>query len=82
MAGSYYERQESMKSISSAKKSSRGRGRPRIDATPIQVRIPPSLLKALDKWMSDSRRAYASRPDAIRAVLADHLGKRGYLQKK
>ncbi len=68
-------------SISETRKK-RGRGRPRIDATPIQVRIPPALLKALDQWMADSKAPYESRPDAIRAVLADHLGKRGYLTKK
>lgn len=59
----------------------RGRGRPRVDATPLQVRVPPALLKALDQWMADSRSEYASRPDAIRAILAEHLGKRGYLKK-
>jgi Arc/MetJ-type ribon-helix-helix transcriptional regulator len=68
-------------SISETRKK-RGRGRPRIDATPIQVRIPPELLKAFDQWMADSRTPYASRPDAIRAILAAHLGKRGYLPKK
>jgi len=68
-------------SISETRKK-RGRGRPRIDATPLQVRVPPALLKALDQWMADSRSKYASRPEAIRAILTEHLGKRGYLPKK
>jgi hypothetical protein len=68
-------------SISDTRKK-RGRGRPRIDATPLQVRVPPALLKALDQWMADSRSSYGSRPEAIRAILAEHLGKRGYLPKK
>jgi len=67
-------------SISETRKK-RGRGRPRIDATPIQVRIPPPLLKALDQWMAASKTAYTSRPDAIRAVLAEHLRKKGHLPK-
>jgi len=68
-------------SISETRKK-RGRGRPRIDATPLQVRVPPALLKALDQWMADSRTSYASRPEAIRAILTEHLGKRGYSPKK
>lgn len=41
-------------------------GRPRVDATPITVRIEPSLLSDLDKWIGDQD---ISRPEAIRQLI-------------
>ncbi|VWX56722.1 conserved hypothetical protein [Sphingorhabdus sp. 109] len=52
----------------------RGRGRPRVDATQLAVRVPPELLAKLDAWISHQEEAI-SRPEALRrlAVLAlDH----------
>jgi len=57
-------------------KKNRG-GRPRVDAIPITVRVPPSLLAALDKFLADQKSA--SRPDAIRTLLQDHLTGLRYL---
>jgi hypothetical protein len=53
-----------------------------VGATPLQVRVPPQLLDALDGWIKDRRPPPASRPDAIRAIVAAHLRKGGYLPKK
>lgn len=51
-------------------RKSRG-GRPRIDATPLTVRIPPDMLAALDKFVD--RDAIQSRPEAIRLILKEWL---------
>lgn len=51
-------------SISSANK----RGRPRVDATPVNVRFPPDQLAALDTVM-DRDRELPSRPEFIRRVV-------------
>ena len=51
-------------SISSASK----RGRPRIDAIPVNVRFPPEQLSALDDLIA-SVRASPSRPEFIRRVI-------------
>src|ERR687898_699781 len=56
--------------ISRAKKQSRGR--PRVDATPVNVRIPPDQLAGLDKWIQKSR-DHPSRPEAIRQLLEHAL---------
>lgn len=58
-------------------KKNRG-GRPRVNATPVTVRIPPDLLDALDRYASEQN--FPSRPDAIRRALADWLQKAGYLK--
>lgn len=47
-------------------------GRPRVDATPITVRVPPEMLEYLDRFihehnMVDGRTI--SRPEAIRTIL-------------
>lgn len=54
------------RSIPSARKSRRGR--PRIDAVAVNVRIPPPLLSALDKFISAKDEA-PSRPEAIREII-------------
>jgi Arc/MetJ-type ribon-helix-helix transcriptional regulator len=50
-------------------------GRPRVDATPISVRLPPSDLASLDAWISARPEPRPSRPEAIRRLLAEALGK-------
>jgi hypothetical protein len=44
-------------------------GRPRVDATPVMVRIPPEQLKRLDRWISSHKGEDMSRPEAIRRLL-------------
>jgi DNA-binding response OmpR family regulator len=53
-------------SISSARKSSRGR--PRIDATPVNIRFPPDELSELDAWISRQDEEL-SRPEAVRRLV-------------
>jgi hypothetical protein len=47
-------------------------GRPRVDATPVTVRIPPDLLARLDAWIAAQPNP-VSRPEAIRAIVAAGL---------
>lgn len=61
-------------------KKSKG-GRPPVNATPVTVRIPPDLLKALDQSRS-AQDGVPSRPEAIRLALAEWLRTRGYLAKE
>ena len=56
---------------------SRG-GRPRVDATPITVRVPPDMLAPLDAALASQPDA-PSRPEMIRRALADWLRERGFL---
>jgi hypothetical protein len=60
-----------MKSISSARKSSRGR--PRVNAVPINTRFPPDDLKRLDAWIA-RQVDKPSRPEAIRQLVEQALG--------
>lgn len=53
-------------------------GRPRIDATPITVRVPPSQLDSLDAWIADHPEPKPSRPEAIREAVSEHLKAKGY----
>ena len=49
-------------------------GRPKVNATPVTVRVLPDQLAALDDW----RRAQTDqpgRPEAIRRLLAERLRK-------
>jgi len=54
-------------SISNVEK--RGRGRPRTDATPITLRLPPEQLAALDAFIEGAGGS-VSRPEALRRLLA------------
>ena len=58
------------KAISSARKS---QGRPRVDATPVIVRFPPSELNSLDKWIAQQP-DHPSRPLAVRRLVEQGLG--------
>ncbi|GJE49982.1 hypothetical protein GOFOIKOB_3023 [Methylobacterium tardum] len=53
-------------------------GRPRVDATPITVRVPPVQLDTLDAWIADQPEPKPSRPEAIREALTEHLKAKGY----
>ena len=49
-------------------------GRPPVNATPITVRLPPSLLSELDSWIAEQPdNSKPSRPEAIRLALHDWL---------
>lgn len=47
----------------------RGRGRPRTDATPITLRLPPEQLEALDAFIR-STGGTVSRPEALRRLIS------------
>ena len=49
-------------------------GRPRTDATPVMVRLPPPALSALDAWISRQPEPRPGRPEAIRRILAEAIG--------
>ncbi|ACL57278.1 hypothetical protein [Methylobacterium nodulans] len=55
-------------------------GRPRVDATPVTVRVPPAMLSPLDTWIADHPDPKPSRPEAIREAVAEHLKVKGYLK--
>ncbi|MCW1844139.1 ribbon-helix-helix domain-containing protein [Prosthecomicrobium hirschii] len=46
----------------------KGRGRPRVDATQLSVRLPPDQLAALDQWIAATGRNM-TRPEALREIL-------------
>lgn len=48
------------------------RGRPPVNATPVQVRLAPEQLAALDRWIA-TQTPQPSRPEAIRQILAERL---------
>lgn len=43
-------------------------GRPRVDATPITVRVPPDQLQRLDAWAADQPDK-PTRPEAVRRLV-------------
>jgi len=45
-------------------------GRPRINATPVTVRIPPEQLSQLDEWIDTQTAPRPSRPEAIRIIMS------------
>lgn len=55
-------------SITSARKKKPGRGRPKIGATPVNVRLAPDLLERLDEWRAQQR-PIPTRPEAIRSMV-------------
>lgn len=62
-----------MASITKTRKS-RGRGRPFVGATPVQVRMPPAELAALDAWIGRQKEPM-TRPEAIRRIVSDAMPK-------
>lgn len=63
--------------ISDGRKS---RGRPRVDAVALTVRMPPDQLAPLDAWIADQPDPKPSRPEAIREAVSEHLKARGYIR--
>jgi hypothetical protein len=59
-------------SISDTRKS---RGRPRIDATQLAVRMPPENLARLDSWIAGQPEPRPSRPEAIRRLVDKALAR-------
>lgn len=62
--------------------TNRGRGRPRVDATPITVRMPPRDVTALDAWIAAQPDPKPTRPEAIRTALRDHLTGLGFMKHR
>jgi hypothetical protein len=60
-------------SIDEHKKSFRGR--PKVDSEMVRARIERPLLDALDAWTAAQPEPRPSRPEAIRRLLAEALGK-------
>jgi hypothetical protein len=44
-------------------------GRPRVDAIPVLVRIPPDELAVIDGWIKGKPAPKPSRPEAIRRLV-------------
>lgn len=55
----------------------RGRGRPRVDAQSIHLRLPPAELARLDAWIATQPQPRPSRPEAIRRLLDRALSGEG-----
>jgi hypothetical protein len=47
----------------------KGPGRPRVDATQINLRLPPDQLARLDAWIASLPDPRPTRPEAIRRAL-------------
>ena len=65
--------------LSISKTKNKG-GRPRTDATPVMVRVPPLQLAPLDALIADQPEPKPSRPDVIREALTEHLKAKGYIK--
>ena len=67
--------------LSVSRTKSKG-GRPRVDATPIMVRVAPPLLSPLDAWIAAQPDPKPPRPEAIRHALTDWLTGQGYVRHR
>ncbi len=59
--------------------TNRSRGRPRVDATAITVRVAPDQLPPLDALIADQPEPRPGRPEVMRLALSDYLRAKGYL---
>ncbi|RZF64003.1 CopG family transcriptional regulator [Sphingomonas populi] len=50
------------------------RGRPKVDSTPIMVRMGGDELGKVDAWIAANGPPYVSRPEAIRRLVEKALG--------
>ena len=50
-------------------------GRPRVDATVLTLRLMPTQIAPLDAWIAAQPQPRPSRPEAIRRILSQALGK-------
>lgn len=57
-------------------------GRPRVNATPVNVRFPPTELEALDRWIAKHSGPKPTRPEAIRQIVTEHLTEGGHLRSR
>lgn len=62
------------RSLSNIRKK-RGRGRPKVGATPVMVRLLPAQTKSLDAWRN-GQKDRPGRPEAIRRLLDRALAAR------
>jgi hypothetical protein len=74
----FYNITNRMPSINDIKKS---RGRPKVDSQGIMVRIATQTLAGIDAYIA-AQPEPMNRPEAIRRILVDYLGRRGFLVKK
>lgn len=55
----------------------KSRGRPKVGATPVGVRVPPDLLAAIDRWIAEDGAMLGdpamSRPEALRRLATEQL---------
>jgi hypothetical protein len=58
-----------MSRLSISKTEKNKGGRPRVDATPVMVRLAPDQLKRLDKWIAAQKAEQVGRPEAIRRLM-------------
>lgn len=54
-------------------------GRPRVDAIPVTVRVPPDLVTALEAFRR-AQPVIPTRPEAIRELMQSALREKGYLK--
>jgi hypothetical protein len=50
-------------------------GRPRVDSEDVHIRLPRPALDALDAWIAARPEPRPARPEAIRRLLVEALGK-------
>jgi len=53
-------------------------GRPRVDSTPITLRVHPRSLAALDNWRREQP-DIPTRPEAVRRIIDETLRAKGLL---
>lgn len=63
-------------------KTAKNVGRPRVDATPIMVKMPPAELAALDAWIKAQGYSALTRPAALRRLATLGLARGGTEQSR
>ena len=61
--------------LSTSKNAKKSRGRPIADTEALTVRVHKMTLTKLDAWIAAQPEPRPSRPEAIRRLLAEALGK-------
>ena len=59
--------------VSSITDTRKSRGRPRVNATQLAVRVPPDDLAKLDAWIAAQPEPRPSRPEALRRLASEAL---------
>jgi hypothetical protein len=65
-----------MRKVERVRLKRKTRGRPRLGATGVLVKILPDQLAALDTWIK-AQEGRLSRPEAIRRLIDRGLGRKG-----